>query len=148
MSNLECIRAYKDLCKEIDALTIRKDELTDELRILNRRIMSAGPRTKLVASYLGMPGGGSGDLPIEQQWDVYRAVQEAIEDVSDILSVKLEAKARMERTIAELDRLDYRVAYMRDIERKPIAKIAMELGYSYDWICKISGKTKRLRKAG
>ena len=148
MSNFECIRTYKDLCKEIDALTIRHDELTAGLRILNRRIMNAGPRTKLVASYLGMPGGGPGELPIEQQWEVYRAVEEAIEDVSEILIVKLEAKKRMESTMSQLDHIDYKVAYMRDVERKPIAKIAIELGYSYDWICKISGRTKRIRKAG
>lgn len=147
MSTYEWMRTYKDLCKEIDALTIRHDELTAELKILNRRIMNAGPRTKLVASYLGMPGGGPGELPITQQWEVYRAVQEAIEDVSDILALKLEAKKKIESKMSQFEKLEYKVAYMRDVERMSLAKIADELGYSYDWIAKVSSKAKRVRKA-
>lgn len=150
MSNFDGIETYKDLCKEIDILTIRKEELTQELAVLNRRIMSAGPRTKLVASYTGMPGGGSSD----KQWEVYgaaqvyKAVRESLDDVSEILTVKLHAKKRIESTMEQFECLEYKVAYMRDIERMPIAKIASKLGYSYDWIAKISSKVKRMRQAG
>jgi hypothetical protein len=146
MSGYDWNRTYKDLCNEIDILEIRRDELSAELRILNRRITNAGPRTKLVASYSGMPGGGSDDRPIEETWEVYAAVTEALEDVTDILSLKLEAKKRMESKMAEFQQLDYQVAYLRDVERLPIAAIAMKLDYSYDWIAKISSKVKRLRK--
>lgn len=150
MSNFDGIETYKDLCKEIDILTIRKDELSDELAILNRRIMSAGPRTKLVASYTGIPGSGSS----ETQWEVYgaaqvyKAVLESLEDVSAILVVKLNAKKLIESTMEQFECLEYKVAYMRDIERMPIAKIATQLGYSYDWIAKVSSKVRRMRQAG
>lgn len=150
MSNFDGIETYKDLCKEIDILTIRRDELRQELTILNRRIMSAGPRTKLVASYTGMPGGGSSD----EQWEVYgaaqvyRAVKESLDDVNEILTLKLDAKRRIESTMEQFECLEYKVAYKRDIERMPIAKIASELGYSYDWIAKISSRVKRMRQAG
>lgn len=146
MSDYDWNRTYKDLCNEIDILEIRRDELSAELSILNRRIKNAGPRTKLVASYSGMPGGGSDDRPIEETWEVYAAVTEALEDVTDILSLKQEAKKRMESKMAEFQQLDYQVAYLRDVERLPIAAIAMKLDYSYDWIAKISSKVKRLRK--
>lgn len=137
-------RTYKDLCNEIEILDIRRLELSAELRILNRRI-STGPRTKLVASYSGMPGGGN-ERPIEETWSVYGAVTEALEDVTDILTLKIEAKRLMESRMAQFDTLEYRVAYMRDVERLSITKIAEELKYSYDWIAKISSRVKRLRK--
>ena len=150
MNNFDGLETYKDLCKEIDILTIRKDELSAELAILNRRMMSTGPKTKLVASYTGMPGGGS----TEEQWEVYgvaqvyKSVLESLEDASAILAVKLDAKKRIECTMEEFECLEHKVAYMRDIERMPIAKIAAKLGYSYDWIAKVSSKVKRMRQAG
>jgi DNA-directed RNA polymerase specialized sigma24 family protein len=146
MSGYDWDRTYKDLCNEIEILSIRRDELSAELRILNRRITSAGPRTKLVASYSGMPGGGNDDRPIEETWNVYSAVTEALEDVTDILSLKLEAKTRMESAMAQFDKLEYQVAYYRDVERLSILQIATKLEYSYDWIAKISSRVKRLRK--
>lgn len=146
MSDYDWNRTYKNLCIEIDILEIRKDELSAELSILNRRIKSAGPRTKLVASYSGMPGGGSDDRPIEETWAVYGAVTEALEDVTDIISLKREAKNRMESKMEKFDQLEYQVAYRRDVKRQSIAAIAIELGYSYDWIAKISSGLKRMRE--
>ncbi|MBB6731899.1 hypothetical protein [Cohnella zeiphila] len=148
MSNFDWDRTYKDLCNEIEILMIRKDELDKELGIIKRRIYASGPRTKLVASYSGMPGGGSNERPIEETWSLYNAVEEALEDVNDILDLKLDAKKSMEKCMSQFDTLEYRVAYMRDVERKRIAKIADELGYSYDWIAKISSRLKRMRNVG
>lgn len=144
--NFEWNKAYRDLITEIEICEIRQSELQGELRVLNRRIYGGKPRSKLVASYLGMPGGGGNQRPTEETWEVYQAVTEALEDIADILSLKKEAKQRMEAKMSQFDTLEYRVAYLRDIERLPIAAIAMRLGYSYDWIAKISSKIKRVRK--
>ncbi len=150
MNNLDGLNAYDDLCKEIDILTIRRDELSSELSVINRLISSAGPKTKLVASYTGMPGaGGSNDL-----WEVFNVAQShkevnsKLEYVSTMLDIKLKAKKDIEDMMEKVACLEYKVAYLRDIERMPIAKIATKLGYSYDWIAKVSSKLKRLRQAG
>lgn len=145
MNNYEWNIAYNDLCKELEVLEIRRDELQDELKIIHRRIM-AGPRTKLVASYSGMPGGSGADTPLPQMWATVNSINEALEVVIDIIDLKKEAKRRMEERMSKFDTLEYRVAYLRDVERKSLAAISIELNYSYDWICKISGKTKRLKK--
>lgn len=145
--NFEWNKAYTDICKEIEILMIRQDELQGELRVLNRRIYGGKPRSKLVASYLGMPGGGSNQRPTEETWEVYQAVTEALEDIADILDLKKEAKRRMEAQMSQFDTLEYKVAYLRDVERLPIAAIATRLDYSYDWIAKISSKIKRVRKS-
>lgn len=146
MSNFDWDRTYHDLCNEIEILDIRVKELEGELRIIHRRLFSTGPRTKLVASYSGMPSGNSDDTPLNQIWPMFQTIQAAIEDVADILSLKREAKRRMEERMSKFDTLEYRVAYMRDVERKTIAAIATELQYSYDWIARISSRLKRVKE--
>lgn len=145
MNNYQWAVVYTDLCKEIEILEIRRDELKHELKLIQRRIYNSGPRTKLVASYSGMPGGGGANLSIPQMWTMINDINEAIEDVEDIMSLKREAKKRMEKTMSEFDTLEYKVAYMRDVERKNLAAIATELNYSYDWIAKISSRLKRMK---
>lgn len=146
MSNFDWDRTYHDLCNEIDILEIRKYELEGELRIIQRRMFANGPRTNLVASYSGMPGGNSDDTPLNLIWPMVQTVQSLMDDVIDILSLKREAKRRMEERMSKFDTLEYRVAYMRDVERKTIAAIATELQYSYDWIARISSKLKRMKQ--
>lgn len=146
MSNFDWDRTYNDLCNEIEILDIRKNELELELKIIQRRIFAGGPRTKLVASYSGMPSGNSDDTPLNQLWPMAQTIQATIDDVIDILSLKREAKKRMEDRMSKFDTLEYRVAYMRDVERKTIAAIATELQYSYDWIARISSKLKRMKQ--
>ena len=145
MNNYEWNTAYNDLCKEIEVLEIRRDELQGELRIIQRRIM-AGPRTKLVASYSGMPGGSGADTPLPQMWATVNSINEALEVVIDIIDLKKEAKRRMEERMSKFDTLEYKVAYLRDVERKSLAAIATEIGYSYDWVAKVSAKVKRLKQ--
>lgn len=146
MSNFDWDRTYNDLCNEIEILEIRRHELEGELRIIQRRLFANGPRTKLVASYSGMPGGNSDDTPLNLIWPMVQSVQALMDDVIDILSLKREAKRRMEEKMSKFDTLEYRVAYMRDVERKTIAAIATELQYSYDWIARISSRLKRMKQ--
>lgn len=139
-------RTYNDLCNEIEILEIRKSELDLELKIIQRRLLAGGPRTKLVASYSGMPSGNSDDTPLNELWHMVQTIQSKIDDVADILILKREAKKRMEERMSKFDTLEYRVAYMRDVERKTLAAIAAELQYSYDWIARISSKLKRMKQ--
>lgn len=137
-------RSYFDLCKEIEILEIRLDDQRSELKYLMRQLNFC-PRTKLVASYSGMPGSGLSVSPLDKQWQTFCNVQSNIDDVSDILSLKLEAKARMEAKMNEFEGLEYQVAYMRDVQRLPLYKIAEELKYSENWIYKISSKIGKFK---
>lgn len=145
MSTYDWSTVYTDLCKEIEILEIRRDELSSELKFIERK-MIAGPRTKLVASYSGMPNGSGADTPLPQMWQMVNDIQSVIDDINDILDLKRDAKRRMEKRMSEMSTLEYRVAYMRDVERKPLALIASELNYTHSWIMKVSAKAKRLRE--
>ncbi|WP_199614672.1 sigma-70 family RNA polymerase sigma factor [Paenibacillus alkalitolerans] len=141
---MDKLESYRDLCKEIELWEIRLDDLKTERFKLLKPLLKA-PQTKLCASYEGMPGAGMQVINFAKEWDRITQIDESIEEVQDILSLKREAKKRMEQVISKMSVLEYRVAIMRDVERKKLNDIAEELGYSYEWIRKISMRTKRLR---
>lgn len=135
--------AYYEVCQEIDLLEERLDGLDDEMRLLNRQ-MSGRPATKLVASYSGMPSAqfvARFDIQFQRSIEI----SEKIAEVKDILNLKNDLKKRMEAKLQQYEGLEYRVAYKRDVERKPLNVIAVELKYSYDYIRKVSGRVKRMR---
>lgn len=135
---------YGDLCNEIEILSIRASSIRAELEII-KRSMSTPPRAKLVATYSGMPN-GSGTLSFERLCSQFFVLQTKLDEVEDVLSLKREACARMELRMADFKGLEYQVVVMRDVQRKPLTEIADELGYSYDWIRKISSKIERTYK--
>lgn len=135
-----CI-TYNDLCNEIEILEIRASGIKDEMKYLKRH-MDTPPRTKLVASYSGMPG-GSGTLSFERMSGQYCTLQATLDDVNDILSLKREAQRRMAAKMNNFEDLSQRVMVMRDIQRMPLHNIAKELGYSDSYIRKVSMKTSR-----
>lgn len=132
---------YNDLCNEIEILGIRAYEIKKEMEYIKRH-MDTPPRTKLVASYSGMPS-GSGSFSFERLCGQYFALQETLDDVNDILSLKREAQRRMEDKMNNFEDLSHKVMVMRDIQRMPLHNIADELGYSESYIRKISMKTTR-----
>lgn len=131
--------AYYEVCKEIELLEERLDGLDDEMRLLNRQ-MSGRPATKLVASYSGMPG-AQFVARFELQFQRCLEISEKIDEVKDILNLKNDLKKRMEAKMRGYDGLEYKVAYMRDVQRLKLYEIADNLGYSYNWIMKISSRT-------
>lgn len=135
---------YNDLSNEIEILEIRAYEIKQELELV-KRFMDTPPRAKLVANYSGMPN-GSGTLSFERLCGQYFASQSMLDDVNDILLLKREARKRMELRMADFKGLEYQVVVMRDVQRKPLTEIAEELGYSYDWIRKISSKVAKTYK--
>ena len=142
MSRLE---SYHDLCKEIELWEIRLWDLESERRILLKRMMSP-PQTKLCANYSGLPGAGARIIDLPRAWGQMQSLDERIAECKDVLSLKKEAKRRMEKVMSEFDSLEYKVAYMRDVEKKPLYVIAEELGYTYGWIRQVSHRTRRRKE--
>lgn len=135
---------YNDLCNEIEVLAARAYGIKKEMEYIKRH-MDTPPRTKLVASYNGMPG-GSGSMSFEHLCTQYCTLQASLNEINDILSLKREARQRMEAKMDDFEGLEYQVVVMRDVQRKPLTEIADELGYTYDYIRKISSRVQRRYK--
>lgn len=138
---------YNDLCNEIEILQIRANEIRAQIDRINRQTQRMyTPATKLVASYSGSPGSGFAMMPFEQLAGNVIQLQMELDDINDVLSLKREARNLIEKRMTMFEDLTDRVMIMRDVQRKPLRVIADELGYSYDWIKRISSRAGRLYK--
>lgn len=136
---------YTDLCNEIEILQIRSSEIECELNYVQKSIENhCTPSTKLVASYTGMPGAGFVPAAFDKLWSNLFNLEIQRDEINDIMSLKYEARNRMESKMSEFEGLENKVIVMRDIQRKTLIEIADELGYSYDWIRKVSSRVNKL----
>lgn len=135
----EAYGVYNDLIEEITVLEIREDQITTQIdRILDHN----RPATRLTASYSGMPGGGQlfvTDLIIESICQL----KLKLADVQDVLSLKREARQRIEERLAQSQGLEQQIFVMRFVQRKKLEDIANELGYSYQYIKERSARIKK-----
>jgi flagellar motility protein MotE (MotC chaperone) len=136
---------YHDLCLEIEAYELRCEQLEKETaQIFN--LMNRGPKTKLVASYSGMPNGNSNDTTLDKLYQQMLRVEEQLNTMRDVLSDKKIAKRQIEGKMSQFETLEGKVAYMRDVEGIDLLTISIKLNYTYDWIRKVSARTSRLRE--
>ncbi|HLN89024.1 MAG TPA: hypothetical protein VK253_03060 [Candidatus Binatia bacterium] len=70
-------------------------------------------------------------------------IDDSIAMVLEVLKAKKDALTKIEIMLEKLEGLEYRVAYMRDIKKMRLFDIAKELGYSHDWIKRISSRIKK-----
>jgi hypothetical protein len=136
---------YHDLCLEIEAYELRCEQLEKETtQIFN--LMNRGPKTKLVASYSGMPNGNSNDTTLDKLYQQMLRVEEQLNTMRDVLSDKKQVKRDLEKTMSEFSTLEYKLQYKRDIEHKPLVTISLELNYTLDYIKKVSARTPRITR--
>lgn len=136
---------YNDLCNEIEILEIRATEIGAQISRINKQTQRLyAPMSKLVASYSGMPGSGFAMTPFEQLAGNVINLQCELDDINDVLSLKREARTRIEEKMGSFEDLKDRVMIMRDVQHMALREIASELGYSYDWIKRLSSRAGRL----
>jgi len=138
------MNAYQDILKEIELWEIRLGDLQHERRYLIKK-MNVPPQVNLCANYSGMPGSGMMVINLPEYWDRVREIDQKIEECYDVLSLKREAQRNMEKVMSQMHRLEYRVAYMRDVEKLKLKEIAEKLSFSEGWIRQVSMRVPRIR---
>lgn len=145
--NTDWRTTYNDLCNEIEILDIREYEINAQLKRIKRQMMNMyEPQSKLVASYSGMPGSGFAMMPFDQVCGNIAQLERELDDIRDVISLKREARQRIEAKMTNFEDITDRIMVMRDIQRKSLREIADDLGYSYDWIKKLSSRAGKLYK--
>ncbi|MNO23024.1 hypothetical protein D3C76_128160 [compost metagenome] len=133
---MEFQQSYGDLCREIEILELRLDDLEQDLKRA-RKICFSG---QLPSDPLPV------HVPLDKALEEYDIVVAKIIEATSQLEVKRLVKSKMENNLNKFEGLEYQVAYMRDIQGLPLYKIAEQLGYSYDWIRKVSSRIKAQRR--
>lgn len=122
---MEPYRYYADLVAEIDLLEYQIETCLNE-----RKDWNVGGRLFHTVRL---------DLSLERT----DKLSERIEWLAERLDDKKKVRKHIEHKLSELESLEYKVAYMRIVERRTLEQIAEELDYSVDWIKKVSARVTR-----
>lgn len=117
------ISTYQDLLREIEIYQNRLEDLYREDYALRR-------------------------IEYEKiELDIYVDRKHKINNEAAILQSLIEDKKQTQMQLlvklSQLEGLEYKIAYKRFVEGKPLNKIAEELGYSYDYMREVSSKNKK-----
>ncbi|MEF2969250.1 hypothetical protein V3851_26105 [Paenibacillus sp. M1] len=133
---MDFVKTYNDITKEIEILELRLIDLEAELKEARKLCFSG----QLPSDPLPV------HVPLDKALEYYDAVVIKIGETSNRLAAKKLIRQKIETNIRDFQGIEYQVAYMRDVEGLPLYKIADKLGYSYDWIRKVSSRIKAQRR--
>ncbi|GGE47747.1 hypothetical protein GCM10011391_28150 [Pullulanibacillus camelliae] len=134
---------YMDLCREIDILDIRISSLEREREHLRRMMFANAPSGASTVDYSKERVSSSYEpFPLNEIVSRINGIDKSLEPLYKVMNEKELAKRQMEEKISEFEGLDYKVAYLR-MQGKSLIEIADELGYSYDWIKKVSSRINK-----
>lgn len=123
---------YQDLCREIDIMEIRINDLEREYEFW----------------YKACHGIGRSQIPLDVCLERMKEICDQVEMYSMILEEKEKARRDIESQLEQLEGIESKIAYMRDIQGKTLLEISIDLGYSYDWVKKLSARTTRAKRKG
>lgn len=86
---------------------------------------------------------GSGQLAFEEYLIRLRKLENHIYIHEEAIEGMIKSRNKIKGRMEELEGLDKKVVYMRDIEGKALKDIANELGYSEIYIKKISARNSK-----
>ena len=146
---MQVIESYKDLCTEIKVIEARMKAYITRKKLL-LKILQSGPKDITGIDYQKDCVQSSGQLGMEESIPSIaemigelREIEHHLQLHTEALEKMYEAQKEMQENIGQLEGLQKKVIYMRDIEGKKLIDIAQELDYSYDYIREISAKYPR-----
>ena len=140
---MDVIKSYKDLCEEIEIWKERIKAYKVEIEALKKLAKFEGPSDISAIDYTRPSVSTSGQLGFEDALIRIQKIESHIELHKDTIERLERSKENLEERIEQLEGLDKRVIYKRDVEGKKLYEIADELGFSEIYIKKISARNPR-----
>ncbi|USG65177.1 hypothetical protein NDK47_24140 [Brevibacillus ruminantium] len=136
---------YNELIMEIDILETRITDLEKERRFLVANMHANAPKLPGAVDY-SKDRVQSNFVPFALDRIIERMnkIDETLGQLRDQLKAKQETMDRLDRILAQMDDLEYKVAFMRDKLHMRLQEIADKLGYSYDHIKRISSRIRKM----
>lgn len=133
LTDITGIKAYRDVCAEIELLKLRAADQEGALKYARRKMHGGLPWSD------GQPV----IVPLDKALQEYDVALSALQETLEALREKEQTRQRMEAVIGQIEGLETAVAYQRDALGLPLKVIAERLGYSYDHIKRISSRLPR-----
>ena len=135
---MDTIKSYRDLCEEIEIWEERLKAYEVQKEAIKKLAKLDGPQPITGIDY------SQPNVQNTSQIDFFTAI-ETINKINNHIYLHQEtikrlndSKEKIEKHINNLEGLDKKVAYMRELEGKSLKEIADELGYTYQYIRRIS----------
>ncbi|MEI5909416.1 hypothetical protein WAK64_20520 [Bacillus spongiae] len=116
---------YIDLCREIAMLE-------DSLHAMEKEV-----------EFWWIGGKGFQLVSMSNAAERVDKLNEKINAYQELLGLKVRLKKAFDKHLSKLTGLEYRVAYLRYVEKMSLKMIADELGYNYDYIRRVSSKINK-----
>lgn len=136
---------YSELVAEIDMLETRKNDLLTERRFLLKSMNSTAPKGMGAVDY-SKDRVQSNFVPhtLDRIVERMNKIDVMIEQVDEQLKAKRETLGKLDAILAQMDGLDYKVAFMRDKLNMRLHEIADKLGYSHAHIKRVSSGIRKM----
>ncbi len=140
---MDVVKSYKDLCEEIEIWKERLKTYEIQLKTIIKLAKLDGPSDITAIDYSKPYVDGTKQIGFEEALEMLQKIENHIYLHKQAIENMERYKKRIKERIKNLEGIDYKVVYMRDIEGKSLVDIAEELGYSYDYIKEISARNKK-----
>lgn len=132
------ISTFRDITSAIEWYRRTIDVADEEIDIWTRQLHKNSPKGISGVDYSGMPKGSKDATSIDR-------IVEYIDSRMEIKAIAQQALKRLEKQkettldeIMQMDGITHRVAYLKIVEGLSLQDIADKLGYSLDWIKRVS----------
>jgi len=138
-------RTYSELIGEIKVLEARIVDLNTEREFLLKNMRANAPKYTSAVDY-SKERVQSNFVPFTLDRIVERMnkIDEMLDNLTEQLKAKRETLKRLDQVLAQMDGLDYKVAFMRDKLNMRLHEIADKLGYSYAHIKRVSSGIRKM----
>ena len=139
---MNVVKSYKDLCEEIEIWKERLKTYEIQLKTIIKLAKLDGPSDITAIDYSKPYVDGTKQIGFEEALEMLQKIENHIYLHKQAIENMERYKKRIKERIKNLEGIDYKVVYMRDIEGKTLVQIAEELGYSYQYIKEVSARNK------
>lgn len=140
---MDIIKSYKELCSEIEMWKWRVEAYKAEIKALSKMAKVYGPGGVSGIDYSRPNVQSSTQMGFEEYLIRLQQLESHIYLHEEAIKNMIKSKEKIEKHLEELQGLDRKVVYMRDIEGKTLKDIADKLGYSEIYIKKISARNSK-----
>lgn len=139
---MNIVGSYKDLIQEIDMWKENIKAYESQKEALKRLGKFYGPSGISGIDYSQTRVKGSRQMGFGDALERIIRIEKYISACAKVVEDMERCKKRIESKMENLESIDKKVVYMRDIKNMTLRQIADELGYSEIYIKKISAKNK------
>lgn len=138
----QVIERYSDFEEDIELIETRIEGLEKEKELLLKSL-KRGPSEINSIEYDGMPKGSPEHKSVLEIVEKVNRINNMIFIETESLKIKKNTFKRINDKISNIQNLDKKIIFMKNVQNKSLKKIAEELGYNYDYIRRVHANANK-----